>query len=101
MLVRLHHSLADGAAALDSLIRLFDPEDVPAGGVRQGQPTNDRPPAAKKPSEATPHILRALTRFFSSIRQLSGMLSHAAPRSSLNRRVGHQRRFAVLRRAWL
>jgi diacylglycerol O-acyltransferase len=25
------------------------------------------------------------------------MLSHAAPRSSLNRRVGHQRRFAVLR----
>jgi diacylglycerol O-acyltransferase len=33
MVIRLYHSLADGAAALDSLIRLFDPEDVPAGGV--------------------------------------------------------------------
>jgi diacylglycerol O-acyltransferase / wax synthase len=97
MLIRLHHSLADGAAALDSLIRLFEDGGVPASAVRQGPPTNDRQPVAEESTDSGPRSLRASRRLFSSIRQLSGMLSRPAPRSSLNRRVGRRRRFSVLR----
>jgi diacylglycerol O-acyltransferase / wax synthase len=99
ILIRLHHALADGAAALDSLIRLFEPKDVPADSraVLQRQPTKSRPPRAAEPTHPVPGVRRVLTRLFSSMRQLSAMLSHRAPRTSLNRRVGRERRFTVLR----
>jgi hypothetical protein len=99
ILIRLHHALADGAAALDSLIRLFEPQDVPADNrpAPQRQPTKSPPSRAGEPTDPAPGVRRVLNRLFSSMRQLSAMLSQPAPRTSLNRRVGRERRFSVLR----
>lgn len=99
ILIQLHHALADGAAALDSLIQLFEPKDVPGDSrpVLQPQPTKGPPPRAAEPTDPAPGVRRVLTRFLSSMRQLSAMLSHPAPRTSLNRRVGRERGFTVLR----
>ena len=74
-------------------------KDVPAGSrpVSQRQPAKRRPPRAAEPADPAPGVRRVLTRFFSSMCQLSAMLSHPAPRTSLNRRVGRERRFTVLR----
>jgi WS/DGAT/MGAT family acyltransferase len=97
MLIRLHHALADGATALDSLTRLFEPDGTSPGDSRMPRP-NERPPAAgRRPANAERRIMGPLTRFRRTVRQLSGMLRDPAPRTSLNRRVGRYRRFAVLR----
>src|SRR5512132_425500 len=60
ILIQLHHALADGAAALDSLIQLFEPKDVPGDSrpVLQPQPTKGSPPRAAEPTDPAPGVRR-------------------------------------------
>jgi diacylglycerol O-acyltransferase len=97
MLIRLHHALADGATALGSLTGLFEPEGASPDNRRVPPPDGIPPAAGRRPANAARHIMGTLPRFRNAVRQLNGMLRDPAPRTSLNRRVGRDRRFAVLR----
>jgi WS/DGAT/MGAT family acyltransferase len=89
LLIRWHHVLADGLAALTLLAPLFDP----APGGPAGAP--GRPGAGGGPPPAP---ARAATRLLGRAAQLRGALAEGrAPALSINRPVGARRRAALVR----
>jgi len=115
MVLKLHHAIADGLAAVQLLASLFD-----SGADCRGDDSPVRPWQPQKPPgrwslmrENAATKARKLTRGFGSIRRpvaawraggtmfnaLRFMLAHArrAPRCSINHPIGPHRRLAVFR----
>lgn len=101
LLIRWHHVLADGLAALTLLAPLFDPEP---GGAPRAPDAPDRPgTGGPPPVSATARApartpARAAARLLGAAAQVRGALAEGrAPALSLNRPVGARRRAVLVR----
>ncbi|MEX5298903.1 wax ester/triacylglycerol synthase family O-acyltransferase [Kocuria sp. CPCC 205292] len=103
LLIRWHHVLADGLAALNLLAPLFDPAAVPGGGTgAPGGPGGPGGPGAPARGRADGGPARAPVRAAARLRgraaQLRGALAEGrAPALSINRPVGPRRGAALVR----
>jgi diacylglycerol O-acyltransferase / wax synthase len=109
--IKLHHVVADGAAAVALLGTLLDTAPDPASPAAPGWTPRPVPPARlllvdnlRRHGEALStsgaqliHPVRAVRRTRGGWHALRGMLAEHAPRTSLNRPVGPDRRIALVR----
>jgi diacylglycerol O-acyltransferase / wax synthase len=112
LLVRLHHVVADGIAALALIGALFDPAPYTPPPV--APPWNPRPLAGTRElladnllwrMDALYRTVTALRHPLAILRRLAGLLGQlgqliregSAPRVSLNRQVGERRRLVLVR----
>ncbi|WP_424348252.1 wax ester/triacylglycerol synthase domain-containing protein [Kocuria sp. CH-021] len=100
LLIRWHHVLADGLAALSLLAPLFDPAAVPGGGTgAPGRPVVPGAPTGARPAGGAAQVpARAAARLRGRAAQLRGALAEGrAPALSINRPVGPRRGAALVR----
>lgn len=112
MFIRLHHTVADGAAGVATLRALLDDEpDAPGAPAEPWMPAP--PPTSRalfldnvhRRLTAVGHLAGQLARPVATARRVrlawpavrTGLVDRSAPRTSLNRPVGSHRRFVLVR----